>query len=76
MVKVNLEFLLKKKMIAKGKRKEDVRVLEYCPLCSTKLRHVNALDTEAKIYFVYCPQPKCRYCEEYKFVNDILVKEK
>ena len=37
-----------------------------CPKCDTKLRHVNALNTEAKCYFVYCPIPQCRFCREYK----------
>ena len=44
---------------------------KYCPECETKntksiLHHVNALDTKAKIYMVFCSNPKCRFCREYK----------
>jgi len=38
----------------------------YCPKCGSKLRIVNALQTEAKIIFIYCPNSKCRYAEEFE----------
>ena len=37
-----------------------------CPKCDHRLCHVNALDTEAKIYMVWCPESTCRYCVEYE----------
>lgn len=47
------------------------RILERCPKCDGKLHHVNALDTKAKIYMVFCLNTNkrgkltCRYCREY-----------
>lgn len=36
-----------------------------CPNCGDKsLEHVNALKTEAKLYMVFCRNPKCRYSAE------------
>ena len=35
-----------------------------CPNCEGKLNHVNALKSEAKLYMVFCRNPKCRYCAE------------
>ena len=35
-----------------------------CPNCDAKLEHINALKTEAKLYMVFCKNPKCRYCAE------------
>jgi hypothetical protein len=37
-----------------------------CPKCGSKLRIVNALQSEARIIFIYCPNSKCRYAEEYE----------
>jgi hypothetical protein len=37
-----------------------------CPRCGSKLRIVNALQTEARIIFIYCPNSKCRYAEEFE----------
>lgn len=36
-----------------------------CPECNERLHHVNALDTKAKIYMVFCRNPKCRYCQDW-----------
>jgi len=48
-------------------------ILSKCPKCKNKLNHVNALDTEAKIYMVWCPKLKCRFCREYQFKKGVLV---
>lgn len=47
-------------------KKLTVSISEYCPKCDHKLNHVNALDTEAKIYFCWCPNYKCRFCVEFE----------
>ena len=38
----------------------------HCPKCDHRLYHVNALDTKAKIYMIWCPESTCRYCVEYE----------
>jgi hypothetical protein len=67
MNKLNLTNLLKNKIEQNKNREIEIPI--FCPWCSTKLKHVNAIDTEAKIYFVYCPQPKCRYCKEWRLID-------
>jgi len=47
-------------------KKISLSIPDYCPLCGNKLKHVNALDDKAKVYFVYCPNYGCRWCREYK----------
>jgi len=37
-----------------------------CPKCGSKLKMVNALQTNAKIIFIYCPNSRCRYVEEFE----------
>lgn len=39
-----------------------------CPKCGGKLTHVNAIDTEAKLYMVFCKSnpEKCRWCKNWK----------
>ena len=56
-------------------KKPLISIPILCPKCNNKLHHVNALDTEAKIYMVFCLNYKCRYCVEYeKDVNgDIFI---
>ena len=44
-----------------------------CPICQNKLNHVNALDTEAKIYMVWCSNTKCRFCREYTLKEGVLI---
>jgi len=44
----------------------SLSIPDYCPKCGYKLYHVNALDTKAKIYMVWCPDSTCRYCVEYE----------
>ena len=44
----------------------SLSIPDYCPKCNYRLCHVNALDTRAKVYFVYCPDSGCRWCREYK----------
>lgn len=51
-----------------------VSIPKYCPECEkknvlSKLNHVNAIDTEAKLYMVFCLNPKCRFCKDYYFKN-------
>lgn len=36
-----------------------------CPECGEKLHHVNALDTKAKVYMVFCRNSKCKYCQDW-----------
>jgi NAD-dependent DNA ligase len=60
----NLLKLLQEKSQQKHK---EIKIPVYCPLCATKLHHVNALDTEAKIYMVYCLN--CRFCKEWDLIN-------
>ena len=38
----------------------------FCPKCESKLHHVNALDTNAEIYMIFCTNPKCKYCEDWR----------
>jgi len=45
---------------------KDSNIPIYCPKCGSKLHVVNALQTEAKIIFIYCPNSKCRYAEEFE----------
>lgn len=49
--------------------KIQISIPDYCPKCDHKLYHVNALDTEARIYLVWCPNYSCRYCVEYEKDN-------
>ena len=43
-----------------------------CPKCNGKLYHVNALDTKAKIYMVFCLNTNkrgkyvCKFCKEWR----------
>lgn len=46
--------------------KIQLSIPDYCPECKNSLHHVNALDTKAKIYMVFCKNLKCKYCREYK----------
>lgn len=53
------------------KTKIRTAILRCCPECEKRntrsvLHHVNALDTRAKVYMVFCSNPKCRFCREYK----------
>lgn len=45
---------------------KPISIPDYCPICDERLYHVNALDTKAKCYIVFCKNPKCRFCQEYK----------
>ena len=50
-----------------------------CPECEkknviSKLNHVNAIDTEARLYMVFCLNPKCRYCQDYIVNNGDIIK--
>jgi len=58
----------RKKIHVKGwvEDKTSSNIPTTCPKCGTKLRIVNALQTEAKIIFIYCPNSKCRWAEEYE----------
>lgn len=44
----------------------------YCPNCNGKLHHVNALDTKAQLYMVFCLNTNgkgklvCKYCQEWR----------
>lgn len=51
-----VKLLLKKKLI----------IPSLCPKCGSKLNHVNAIDTEAEVYIVFCTNSKCRYCKDWK----------
>lgn len=44
-----------------------MKIPQECPKCGNKLHHVNALDTKAQIYIVFClNRPhKCKWCKEY-----------
>lgn len=53
-------------MVQTTKKKLELVIPNICPVCEFKLKHVNALDTEAEVYFVYCPNTGCRWCREYK----------
>lgn len=47
--------------------KITLSIPDFCPECGGKLNHVNALDTKAKVYMIFCKNPKsCRFCREYK----------
>lgn len=39
---------------------------DFCPKCGNKLKHTNALDSEAGIYMVWCNNPQCRFCKNWK----------
>ena len=54
-----------------SQKKALFSIPSFCPECEKKgmvsrLKHVNALDSEAKVYMVFCANPKCRFCREYK----------
>ena len=38
---------------------------KHCPICGKKLSYTNALQT-CGIYFVYCMNLKCRWCDIYE----------
>lgn len=61
-----LKLLQEKSQQTKHK---EIRIPVYCPLCASKLKHVNALDTECKIYFVWCPSNRCRFCLEWDLID-------
>lgn len=46
--------------------KIKISIPVYCPKCDHKLNHVNALDSKAKVYLVYCPNSGCRFAREFK----------
>ena len=60
----------RKKIVVRGWIETDEtqtsNIPTVCPKCGAKLRVVNALQTEAKIIFIYCPNSKCRYAEEFE----------
>ena len=45
--------------------KNQLSIPDKCPECGESLYHVNALDTKAKVYIVFCRNPKCRYCQDW-----------
>lgn len=47
----------------------EIKIPVYCPICASKLRNVNALDTEAEIYFVWCPNSNCKFCKEWDIID-------
>ena len=51
----------------------------FCPDCDkknvvSKLYHVNAIDTKAKLYMVFCLNPKCRFCQDFTINNGDVIK--
>ena len=48
------------------KAKNQVSIPDYCPKCGERFYHVNALNTKARSYIIFCRNPKCRYCREFK----------
>lgn len=47
---------------------KQIYIIDFCPKCDYKLNHINALNTEAKIYIVYCSH--CSFCIEYEKNNN------
>lgn len=46
-------------------QKNQLSIPNLCPECGNSLHHVNALDTKAKVYMVFCRNPKCKYCQDW-----------
>ena len=46
-------------------QKNQLSIPSLCPECGGKLHHVNALNTEAKVYIVFCRNTKCKYCQDW-----------
>ena len=51
-------------------QKVNISIPDYCPKCDYKLNHVNALNSRAKSYLVYCPNFNCKFCREYKMCSN------
>lgn len=48
------------------KTKIQTSIPSKCPKCNSELHHVNALDTRARVYMIFCRNTKCKYAREYK----------
>ena len=46
-------------------QKPKTIIPNICPRCESKLHYVNALD-ECGLYMVFCTNPKCRFCKNWK----------
>lgn len=56
-----------------------IEIPKYCPKCEeknvvSKLNHVNAINTKAKLYMVFCFNPKCNYCRDFTINNGETIK--
>lgn len=60
MFNINIEFIKNGILL-----KKNITILTICPKCGNKLKHVPALDTEAKMYLVWCDNLKCRFVQDY-----------
>lgn len=49
--------------------KKNVKIPSLCPVCGEKLEHINALDTKARMYLVYCKSHTCRYVQDYYLIE-------
>jgi len=41
-----------------------IELPKKCPRCEGKIDYSNALNTEAKLFMVFCKNPRCHYCAE------------
>lgn len=48
-----------------------IELPKECPKCGRKLHYVNALETEARLFMVFCKNSKCRYCSEVQIVTSL-----
>lgn len=42
---------------------------DICPECGENLHHVNALDSEAGLYMVFCRNLKCKWCKNWRLAE-------
>ena len=48
-----------------------IKIPDLCPKCGEKLQHVNALDTKAHCYMVWCNNLDCRFVQDYYYIEDM-----
>ena len=60
-------MLVEKPLWIKEHYQKIKEILDYCPICGNKLNHVNAIETEARLYLVWCSNFNCRFVKDYYF---------
>ena len=51
-----------------------IEMLVLCPKCGSELTHINALNSEAKMYIVYCKNNNCGFTKDYYIKSKVIIK--